>query len=91
MAARLNPSHDIRTRAKIQTSQLINRLSDHVFGKVELTPTQVKSAEILLRKTLPDLSHTEHSGETRQWVIRVPEPAASAETWQQQHAPKTLQ
>jgi hypothetical protein len=35
---------------------LINRLSDHVFGKVDLSPTQVRSAEILLRKTLADLS-----------------------------------
>lgn len=55
--------HDDETRAKIQTSQLINRLNDHVFGNVELSPTQVRSAEILLKKTLPDLSSTEHSGE----------------------------
>lgn len=55
--------HDDETRAKIQTSQLINRLNDHVFGEVELSPTQVRSAEILLKKTLPDLSSTEHSGE----------------------------
>lgn len=55
--------HDDETRAKIQTSQLINRLNAHVFGEVELSPTQVRSAEILLKKTLPDLSSTEHSGE----------------------------
>ena len=40
---------------------LVNRLSDHVVGKVELSATQVRAVEILLRKTLPDLSQTEAS------------------------------
>lgn len=62
MAARLNPAHDERTRAKIKTSQLINRLMAHANGVVEMTPTQVRAAEILLKKTLPDLSNTELSG-----------------------------
>jgi|TARA_R110000868_G_scaffold258991_1_gene516735 hypothetical protein len=46
----------VEVRERIQTSMLINRLSDHVVGKVELSPTQVRAAEILLRKTLADLS-----------------------------------
>lgn len=63
MAARVRKiRHDEETRAKIQTSQLINRLQSHVLGKVELSPTQVRSAEILLKKTIPDLSATELSG-----------------------------
>lgn len=57
MAARkLRPFHTDEIRAKIQASQLINRLTDHVFGKVELTPAQVQSARILLGKSVPDLS-----------------------------------
>ena len=64
MAARTRKiRHDDETRAKIKTSQLINRLEDHVFGDVELSATQVSSALGLLRKTLPDLSNVEHSGE----------------------------
>lgn len=64
MAARIRKiRHDDETRAKIKTSQLINRLSKHVFGEVELTPTQVRCAEILLKKTIPDLSSVEHSGQ----------------------------
>jgi hypothetical protein len=60
MAARINKiRHDEETRAKIQTSQLINRLQDHIFGKVDLVPTQVQSALGLLKKTLPDLSQSE--------------------------------
>ena len=60
MAARkVKIRHDAETRAKIQTSQLLNRLADHALGKVELLPTQVRAIEILLRKTLPDLASTE--------------------------------
>lgn len=62
MAARINPSHDQRTRDKIKTSQLINRLQDHVNGKVELKNSQVKAAETLLKKTLPDLANVTHQG-----------------------------
>lgn len=54
--------HDDETRAKIQTSQLINRLTEHALGNLSLEPTQVRSIEILLKKTLPDLTATELSG-----------------------------
>lgn len=43
-------------RAKIQTSELINRLQQHVFGNARMLPTQLKAIEILLRKTIPDLA-----------------------------------
>jgi hypothetical protein len=72
MAARTRKvRHDENTRLKIQTSQLVNRLSDHVFGKVELTPAQVRSAEILLKKSLPDLSSVQHSGDDEGAPIQV--------------------
>lgn len=58
---RLNPSHDVKARAKIQTSQIINRLTKLVNGEVEMQPHQVTAALGLLRKTLPDLSQV--SGE----------------------------
>lgn len=63
MAARLNPSHDLRTRDKIRTSQLINRLMANAMGEVEMTPSQVRSAEVLLKKTLPDLANLTLSGD----------------------------
>ena len=58
---RLHPRHQDEVRAKIQSSQIINRLQNHLDGEVELTSTQVKAAEILLRKSIPDLSATELS------------------------------
>lgn len=93
MAARSRKiRHDDETRAKIQTSQLINRLSDHVFGKVELSPTQVRSAEILLKKTIPDLSAAENTTEViHRYVARLPDKAKTTEEWQKQHAAPTIQ
>jgi len=60
MAARTRKiRHDENTREKIRTSQLINRLEGHVFGKIEMAPSQVSAALGLLRKTLPDLSQSD--------------------------------
>ncbi len=59
VGVRLDPKHDERTRAKIKTSQLLNRLYKHANGEAEMTPSQIKASEILLKKTLPDLSATQ--------------------------------
>lgn len=66
MAARKNLSHDQRTREKIQTSQLINRLQSFANGEIELTTGQIKAIEVLLKKSLPDLSSVELSGQVDQ-------------------------
>lgn len=57
MAARIRKiRHDENTRLKIQAAQLINRLEAHANGTVDLTNTQVRAIEVLLRKILPDLA-----------------------------------
>ena len=76
MAARKNLPHAAKTREKIQTSMLINRLTDHALDKIELTPAQVQSIKILLGKTLPDLKATEISGSIaidthEQWLEKL--------------------
>ena len=64
MAARkLRPKHSDEIRAKIQASVLIDFLTKHVKGEREMTPTQVRSAEILLKKSVPDLSSIELTGQ----------------------------
>jgi len=87
MAARtVKIRHDEETRAKIQASQLINRLQDHVFGEAEISATQMKAIELLLKKTLPDLSAVDHSGQVdsevtlkqiREFIIDPREPGSS--------------
>jgi len=72
MAARsVKIRHDEETRAKIQTSQLLNRLNDHVFSDTDISQTQMKAIEILLRKTLPDLAAVQISGDAEQPVKMV--------------------
>lgn len=63
MAARIRKHHQDEVRLRIQTSQLINRLTDHALGDLELTPTQIRAIEILLKKSIPDLSSIEISGD----------------------------
>lgn len=102
MAARVNKTkHDQSTveriRATIQTGQLIKRLSDHINGVVELTPTQVSAANILLKKCLPDLVASENKTEvTHNYVARVPAVAKDMDTWLKSHGetlkhPTTIQ
>lgn len=63
MPARLRKMHQDDVRSKIQTTQLINRLQNHALGKLALEPSQIKSIEVLIRKTLPDLSAVTLSGD----------------------------
>ena len=71
MAARLNPKNDQRARDAIQTTQLCKRLNGFALGqndpcypdkKLEMTSDQVRAALGLLRKTIPDLAVTSHTG-----------------------------
>ena len=63
MAARINKLtlHD-KWREKIRTSMLINRLTNHVLGRINMSKTQVAAAAILLKKVLPDIAAIEHTG-----------------------------
>ena len=65
MAARLRKVHQDDVRAKIQTSQLVNRLTDHALGQnnVKLEASQVRAIEVLLKKTIPDLASIELTGD----------------------------
>ena len=56
MATRLNPRHSETVRTKIQARQLINRLTNHALGEVELSQTQIAAIKILLDKSVPNLS-----------------------------------
>jgi hypothetical protein len=81
----------VEVRQRIRTSMLLNRLTAHALGEpdpqtgkpVDLSATQVRAIEILLRKSLPDLSATaiaetkegpagsEPVSETQAWIARV--------------------
>ena len=78
-------------RRRIQASMIINRLTDHVLGKVDMPASAVTAALGLLRKVAPDLSAVESKNETTvRYVARLPNKSASPVEWQQQHAPEPL-
>lgn len=51
-----------KVRERIRVGVLVRRLQNHALGQLEMTPTQIKAAEIVLRKAVPDMRATEHSG-----------------------------
>ena len=64
MAARLNKLHTEEIRSKIQASQLVNVLQNHALGdSPEISPSRMEAIEILLRKSVPDLSGVTISGD----------------------------
>jgi hypothetical protein len=56
LAPRYKRKHQDDVREKIQASQLVNRLTDHVHGRCTMDSSQVRAADILLKKVCPDLS-----------------------------------
>lgn len=63
MAARTEKiNHDEKTKNLIRASQLLNRLTDHANGRVNMTQSQVLAARVVIGKAIPDLKAIEHSG-----------------------------
>ncbi len=88
MAARTNRGTldkpwDDGVRSKIQTSMLVNRLEKCALGELELRSDQLKSAEILLSKSLPSLASIESFNQTEVSVISA-EPL-TPEAWAEAH------
>lgn len=62
MAARKQLWHPEEVKARIRTSQIINRLQDHALSdKPLMDATQVQAAFRLLNKVIPDLKAVEHT------------------------------
>src|SRR5262249_49426855 len=84
--------HPDDVREKIRASQLINRLQNHALGllKPELTISQVRAIEILLRKCVPDLAAAEiKSEQTHRYVVEIP-PLLSDEEWQEKYSSSSI-
>ena len=77
MAPRLNKAHQDDVRLKIKTSQLVNRLQDFALGgndpktgdAIEIDAARLKAIEILLRKSLPDLSSVTIGGDNENPLV----------------------
>jgi hypothetical protein len=58
-------------RAKIANSQILKNLIEAAEGTREITPIQAQVGIALLKKVMPDLSTTEHTGETTLVIQQV--------------------
>ena len=56
---RMDDSH----RVKIQNSNILNALIEHVEGRREMSGTQVSAGVALLKKVLPDMIYNQHGGD----------------------------
>lgn len=71
MAARKKLKLTQEWRDKIQVSMIIERLVKHVNDEVDMKPTQLKAAEILLKKVAPDLATTTFEGNDDAPVVHI--------------------
>ena len=87
MAARKRPGLSENTRLRIKTTMIVKRLEDHIDGKVDMSSSQVRAAEVLLNRTLPVLQSTtmEVSGGMEVKSVVSEEPI-TAEEWQSKYA-----
>jgi hypothetical protein len=66
MARPIGKLHQEDVRRKIQVSQLLNVLQDHALSpdSGDISSSRMKAIEILLRKSLPDLTAISMEGPT---------------------------
>ena len=60
-------------RGRIKTLVLLSKLQDHALGEadVAMSDTQIKACQILLRKTIPDLQHVDHTSAGGPLVVEI--------------------
>jgi len=54
----INQRSQDKLRGAIKCLEIIEAVQDHVLGNLKMTNTQIRGAEILLRKVQPDLTAT---------------------------------
>jgi hypothetical protein len=82
--------HSEDTRQKIKTAWLIHRLQMHVAGKFDLSPTQVRAIDILLKKVMPDLVSADITADVNfHYVAELP-PTLELDEWQRRYGPTAL-
>lgn len=66
---RYSPADVENWRAKIKVGNIIAYLQAHCLGKKQMSATQVRAAEILLKRALPELQSIEFIGNTDKPVV----------------------
>lgn len=83
---KLDPA--VKNLCEQYTPEAIQTLADIMRDCTANASARVSAALGILKKTLPDLSAIDHSGEvTTPFVMRAPMPAETAEAWEKDHSP----
>jgi len=69
MAARISKTLTEEWKQKIQASNLITHLGKCAVGEIEMTSQQIKAAEILLKKVMPDLKSVDMAANVNSSVV----------------------
>ena len=64
-------------RETILAAALLQRLEEHALGKVEMSSTEVRAAEILLKKRLADLASVAATGQPKTMATTLEEMLAA--------------
>jgi len=69
----LREEHAVAVRERIQTTQLVERLQKYAMGdpNVKMNGTRLKAIEMLLDKTLPNLSSVKHEVDAKQVTFLI--------------------
>ena len=69
----LREEHAEAVRENISTSKITAQLEDFVLGGKKMSAAQIKAAEILLGKTLPNLASVKHEVDAKQVTFLIGE------------------
>ena len=59
-------------RNRIKTTVLLTKLQDHAVGEdPTMTTSQIQACSILLKKTLPDLAHVDHTSGGGPLIVEI--------------------
>ena len=69
----LREEHAVAVRERIQVSKLVEALEGFALGKstTKMTATRLKSIEMLLDKTLPNLASIKHETDAKQVTFMI--------------------
>ena len=73
-------------RDKIRNSNILSYLIEHALGQREMSFSQVRAAEILLRKVLPDLSKVEAIGDGANVRYVISDKPMTDDEWAEKYA-----
>lgn len=78
---------EVRKLCEEFTPEAIRTLAEIMRDKKAQSSARVTAASSILKKTLPDLSAVDHSGEVEtSYMMRAPMPAESAQEWEQSNS-----